>query len=293
MVSLEKERSRLQQEIEAWVREGGPPQAGESGGLPSSGSWAGSYRDELNQWLFSWLETLPTETKKRLANMMEHLVIYLSHFFHKNSQCDQVEQEILMEARMFQPELERFEQLPTLDFYRLQYMERKLSSRYPYYALLEGGLSGTGHPLLLAVDFPALLAINLKMVHYIASAYGYSLRYPNEQILVLKVLHAASLPKPHREAAWKWLIGQRNGGETDLELSVWTDSQALIKEEWLETLVKQWLKALVLYGLKRSSKKNGSLLGMIVGASLNYYWTRDVARFASYFYRYRFLEEIV
>ncbi|MDQ0339763.1 hypothetical protein J2S00_002556 [Caldalkalibacillus uzonensis] len=290
MTDLEQEREQLRVEIEQWLAE----QTYEWDNVLEENAFNKNLlvsQAELNHWLTQWLNTLPAEQKKTVIDIIDHLVIYISNFFHKHSNCEEIERSIVMEARLFESGLSSFEEIPSVDFYRLQYIEQKFRSRYPLYALVEGGLAGSGHPLLLAIDFPALLSINLKMLHYVASTYGYSLKHPYEQMLVLKVLHAATLPRHHKRAAWDWLIEHHVHRGQARELTLFDNGQTLIKEEWLETLVKQWVKAVVLYGLKKTSKKNWSLVGMVFGANMNYQWTKRVGQFASLFYRYRFLEE--
>ncbi|GGK12524.1 hypothetical protein GCM10010965_01860 [Caldalkalibacillus thermarum] len=290
MTRLEQERQQLLKEINLWLDE----QTQEWDSTLEENAFNKNVlvnQAELNHWMAKWLNTLPEEQKKTVVDMIDHLVIYIANFFHKHSNCEEIEKSIVMEARLFEPSLSSFDELPSVDFYRLQYIEQKFRSRYPLYALVEGGLAGTGHPLLLAIDFPALMSINLKMLHYVASAYGYSLKDPYEQIVLLKVLHAATLPGRHKRAAWQWLIDRHIQAGQPRDLSLFGPEQSIIKEEWLETLVKQWVKAIVLYGLKKTTKKNLSLIGMVLGANMNYQWTKRVGQFASHFYRYRFLEE--
>ncbi|WP_304502747.1 EcsC family protein [Caldalkalibacillus mannanilyticus] len=139
----------------------------------------------------------------------------------------------------------------------------------------------------MLADLPALLAINMKMIQSIAGSYGYSLTSPTEQILSLQVLNAASLSKKLHADVMHWLE-ENHLDEAEAFLS--HRQGTIIQPEWLETLAKQWIKSLVLYGMKKTTKHSFSILGIALGANLNYQFTKNVAQFSSQFYRQRYLK---
>ncbi|KAK0338988.1 hypothetical protein LTR94_036389, partial [Friedmanniomyces endolithicus] len=59
----------------------------------------------------------------------------------------------------------------------LQEREARVRARVELYrttASVEGGVAGAGGFLMAAADFPALMAIKVKMLFEIAALYGYS-----------------------------------------------------------------------------------------------------------------------
>nr|WP_272899175.1 EcsC family protein [Caldalkalibacillus salinus] len=235
------------------------------------------------------MQKLPDEYKVMAVEVLDQLVLMLSQFCHKHHRLVETEKKILLEARLYDEEMTQIEELRRLKLSQRQYIEEKMKSRYVLYSLVEGGVAGTGNPVGLALDLPALLTINLKMIQAVANAYGYSLTSPPEQVLALKVLHAGTLSKAYHEDAWEWMVSEYHKGE-EYPLYV-TEHETVIQSEWLETIAKQWIKAMSLYSLKKASKKGVSVVGVLVGATLNAQFSKQVGEFASRFYQYRVEQE--
>lgn len=274
---------QLLSEIEEWLEHF--PQAGDSmftGLLDEK-------REEVQETFNRWLQRLPEEQKHSFLEILDQLIIQLANFLQKGSKSLEVEEKILLEGRLFVPDLHSITDMPRIPFHQLEYIEEKFTSKYRLYSLMQGGATGLGHPLVLAFDLPTLIMINLQLIQYIAGTYGYSLRSPSEQLIALQVLYGASLPRQYTAQAWQWLVSKV---ETDSEESLlFYREQILIQEEWLETLAKHILKSFLLLGLRKTSRKCISLLGILLGANTNYSFTKQVAKFASYFYRYRCLQQ--
>jgi len=245
--------------------------------------------EELNEWFTKWVAKMPGDKKESIIELMDHMFFYLSSFFQQKEQTEELERKILLEARLFDPEIHSIHQMDQLALHQLEYLEEKWKRKYTMYALIEGGIAGIGHPFFLVADLPALLAINMKMIQAIASSYGYSLKSPAEQVILLQVLHAASLHEKMHGSAMEWLE-ENFLDEEDALLAYRQDT--VLQPEWLETLVKQWMKSLVLYGMKKTTKNSFSILGVALGANLNYQFSKRVAQFSSEFYRKRFLHEM-
>ena len=58
-------------------------------------------------------------------------------------------------------------------------------------ASVEGGVAGAGGFLLAAADFPALMAIKLRMLGEIVARYGWAGGSPRERLFVLHIFHLA------------------------------------------------------------------------------------------------------
>lgn len=280
---------RYQQIVENWLNE--IPDERHTRAEKGSTDFTFVKRTEIDQWFSTWLQQLPESQKRTMMEGLDQLLLYLTRFFQRTSRCQTIENNILRQARLFQEQLTTIEDMRHLKFHQLEYMEEQFKQKYAAYALVQGGLAGLGRPIFLLLDFPALLTINLNVVQYIAGVYGHSLKNPGEQILALKVLHAASLPKTYRRPAWEWLMDQYDR-ENDLNLYV-QENGTMIQPEWLETIAKQCVKTMLLYGMNKTTRKNFSLLGIALGANSNYRFTKQVGEFVSHFYRYRHLAEKV
>ncbi|MDQ0168122.1 EcsC family protein [Bacillus horti] len=244
--------------------------------------------EELDKKFSEWMDLLPSEYQKIAVEAIDQVMFALANFCQQKAAVIETEHKIMVEARLFHEQIEAIEDMQKLSIQQLEFMESKIRSRFSKYALAEGGIAGLGHPLGLLLDFPALLTINLKMVQSIASTYGYSLRYPPEQALALKVLHAASLPKMYEEEAWSWLIAELYD-QLDEDFPFYQEDQGtIIQREWLQTLAKQWIKSIGLYGLKKATKQKYSIVGAVLAAGANYQFTTHIGQVASRFYQYRF-----
>ncbi len=68
---------------------------------------------------------------------------------------------------------------------------RKLVQTAAYTAAAEGGATGAGGIFLGLADFPALLAIKIKMLYTIAAHYGYDAHKPEERLFMLRIFQLA------------------------------------------------------------------------------------------------------
>jgi len=86
----------------------------------------------------------------------------------------------------------------------LQEREARVRTRVELYrttASVEGGVAGAGGFLMAAADFPALMAIKVKMLFEIAALYGYSGRDLKERVIILRIFQMAFSSARHRPEA--------------------------------------------------------------------------------------------
>lgn len=88
---------------------------------------------------------------------------------------------------------------------------RALIRTYRNTAGVEGGVAGAGGFVLAAADFPALMAIKVRMLADIVSVYGWGGGTPGERLFLLHVFHLAfASPKRRPEALRaleEWIAG--------------------------------------------------------------------------------------
>jgi hypothetical protein len=87
---------------------------------------------------------------------------------------------------------------------REAYVQR-LIRNYKRTASIEGALTGAGGILLGIADFPALLAIKIKMLFDIATVYGYDVRQYKERLYLLTVFQLAFSSHKYRTAVFNRL----------------------------------------------------------------------------------------
>ncbi len=88
---------------------------------------------------------------------------------------------------------------------------RSLIRTYRNTAGVEGGVAGAGGFVLAAADFPALMAIKVRMLADIVSVYGWGGGSPRERLFLLHVFHlafASAARRPEALASLEgWLAG--------------------------------------------------------------------------------------
>jgi len=83
---------------------------------------------------------------------------------------------------------------------------KQLIDTYKKTASLEGAITGAGGILMGVADFPALLAIKIKMLFDIAATYGYDVRQYKERLFLLTVFQLAFSSHKHRAEVYDRLV---------------------------------------------------------------------------------------
>lgn len=94
---------------------------------------------------------------------------------------------------------------------------RGLIATYRNTAGVEGGVAGAGGFVLAAADFPALMAIKVRMLADIVSVYGWGGGAPAERLFLLHVFHlafASARRRPEALAALEAWIADGGASET-------------------------------------------------------------------------------
>jgi len=87
---------------------------------------------------------------------------------------------------------------------------RKAIDGYRNVATAEGGVAGAGGFLLAAADFPALIAIKIKLLFEIARLYGHDDADWRERLFILEIFQLAFSSAEHRKAVYlPWPRGGR------------------------------------------------------------------------------------
>ncbi|MDO9471519.1 MAG: EcsC family protein [Caulobacter sp.] len=82
---------------------------------------------------------------------------------------------------------------------------RKAIDGYRNVATVEGGVAGAGGFLLAAADFPALIAIKIKLLFEIAALYGHDGQAWRERLYILSIFQLAFSSPDHRRDVYERL----------------------------------------------------------------------------------------
>jgi len=84
---------------------------------------------------------------------------------------------------------------------------RKAIEGYRNVATVEGGVAGAGGFLLAAADFPALIAIKIKLLFEIAALYGHDGQAWRERLYILSIFQLAFSSPDHRREVYEQMTG--------------------------------------------------------------------------------------
>jgi hypothetical protein len=162
----------------------------------------------------------------------------------------------------------------------LQEREARVRTRVELYrttASVEGGVAGAGGFLMAAADFPALMAIKVKMLFEIAALYGYSGRDLKERVIVLRIFQLAFSSARHRPEALAALEAAMRAPQ---------DPDALKTFDWrkFQLEYRDYIDVAKLAQLL-------PLVGAPIGAVVNWRLTQRLAETAMNAYRLRLLAD--
>jgi len=154
---------------------------------------------------------------------------------------------------------------------------KKLIDTYRKTASVEGAVTGAGGILLGIADFPALLAIKMKMLFDIAATYGYDVRQYKERLFLLTVFQLAFSSHKHRAAVYSRLSNWEAYAESlpdDVDRFDWRTFQL----EYRDYIDLAKMAQLI------------PVIGAAVGAVVNYRLVQQLGEAAMNAYRMRMLE---
>lgn len=273
MTLSEFEAERMQQ-IHQWLNE-----------LESRQEAPGDLLQRYDLFLDELFALLPDEMQKRILESLDQCFIYVQVALHQVEHVHDKAEKIIANVKVMNSKIDDLSGMKSLPLEKLQLLAEREINMHQLYSLVQGGLAGSGNPLLLGIDLPAVILINLKAIQSIALSYGYPIHHPVEAILALKVFHSATLPKRFQRKAWDRLFQELR----DQDGYFYEGNNRISDVPWFNTLLLQLMKAVAIHLFRNKETKKGSFFSVAIGAGSNYVLTKQVTDWAHRFYQYRFL----
>ncbi|MFL6556352.1 MAG: EcsC family protein, partial [Bacillus sp. (in: firmicutes)] len=213
---------------------------------------------------------LPERVQRQFFSVIDTWLFHLHSIIQGSQLQMDAKERILSSGRIFQKDIEKIEDLKKLSIEQLQYIAEQQIARHRLYSFAQGGLAGTGGPLLLGTDIPAIAVINLRVVQLIAMTYGVEVNTPFEMMVSLKVFHIATLPPRLQGEGWTSLMEELDGQEAHY---FYEGNEQITDITWLEQPVQQLMKALVITMFRKKVIQGIPLVSMAIGAGANYQLT--------------------
>ncbi|MFC7525004.1 EcsC family protein [Parapedobacter sp. GCM10030251] len=154
---------------------------------------------------------------------------------------------------------------------------KQLIDTYKKAASVEGMITGAGGILMGIADFPALVAIKIKMLFDIGATYGYDIRQYKERLFLLTIFQLAFSSHMHRADVYNRLVNWStyvDGLPDDIDSFDWRTFQL----EYRDYIDLAKMAQLV------------PVVGAAVGAVVNYRLLEQLGSAAMNCYRMRILE---
>lgn len=165
-----------------------------------------------------------------------------------------------------------------LDLEETEIRVTKLIRNYTRTAAIEGGITGAGGILLGIADFPALLAIKLKLLFDIGNLYGFDMKDYRERVYLLYIFELAFSSRQHRRKIFR-------------EIQNWKEKRKKLPENMNEF---DWRNLQQEYRDYIDLAKMAQLIpgiGAAVGLVANYQLLKQLGRTAMNAYRMRLLDD--
>lgn len=231
---------------------------------------------------------LPEKIQRQFFSVIDNWLFHLHGVIQGSQLQMDAKERILSSGRVFKKDLIKIEDLKQLDIDQLQYIAMQQMARHRLYSFAQGSLAGTGGPLLLGTDIPAMAVINLRVIQLIAMSYGFEVNTPHEMMTSLKVFHTATLPPRLQKEGWALLV---NEVDSSRDHYFYEGNDEITDVTWLEQPIQQLLKALVITLFRKKVFQGIPVISMAIGAATNYQLTRIVTEFAHKYYQLRYLKE--
>jgi hypothetical protein len=195
------------------------------------------------------------------------------------------EQDLLAKARAAELEVDDVEDLRDQPLEALDALAGSVAGPNTIMAALSGGGAGLGGALFVAADIPILFTINFRLIQQIGAAYGFPMKGPDFQPLVLSIFNvAASGSRQAKSDALRELsvagaaFAHGSGYRGRPAQGMAREQVGHIPREIAKNLAARKLAQLI------------PIAGAAVGAGVNYWFTDQTAKAATQLFRALYLE---
>ncbi|MCM3759648.1 EcsC family protein [Alkalihalobacillus oceani] len=245
-----------------------------------SSDFAKSY----HKWTELLINQLGEKRKQKWLTKVDDCLFHLQAWSQHSRSHEENRRRIIQYARIFDATVSSIADLQQLSLEQLDYLAEQLMAKQRLLALGQGGLTGMGGIFLLSVDLPAMALIQLRSLQQLAEVYGFDSRKPVEMVYLLKLLYVATLPKSYQKAEWDKLLTEVGEQADDV---FYQGDDSIFQKKWLDQLLAQVAKSFMIAMLRKKTVQGVPLVGMAVGAGLNYRFTQQVIEVGQRFYQIR------
>jgi EcsC protein family len=257
----------VQRELETW-------QHGDASFLVKALNWAMQPMD----WVVE--RVVPADLIDQASSAIEQFLTMLNNASEWTIDTN----DILAEARRRGLEVDDVADLRDQPLETLDGIARSFFSQNALLAAVEGGGTGLGGAVFIAADIPLLFGINLRLIQQIGASYGFLLRGPSYEPLVLSIFNVASSNEPRaKHEAMREISVAAAALANNLEYKgrvtgTFRDQNRHLPREIAKNI------------LGRKIAQAIPIAGAAVGAGINYWFTTETAETTYMLFRALYLE---
>lgn len=237
-----------------------------------------------NNWCGRMLNVLPRRVQIKIEEKFDQMLFHMNSIAQSSSLYEQAKKRILALACLRGDQIQTIADLKKIPVNELYSLAEQVIAAQRFSSFIQGGISGTGQTLLLSVDLPAVLFMQMRAVQTISLAYGYEVNSPYEMMLSLNVFHCSMLPAHAKYHAWKKL---KKEAIHEQERYFYNEAKPFAHLQTGERFLQQIIKLFVI----KTLKKGLPAAGILFGGAVNYHTTKSCIQFAHKFYQFRLLTE--
>ena len=230
-----------------------------------------------SDYINTGLTYLPEMQKQKILRSLDNILFHLHAILFNSTFQRNTAQKLMQQARVHNESIFTLKDMTKLNIDQLQSIADKQMAHYRMLASAQGALASK-HTGFLIGDFLSILIINLRAVQVLASIYGRPAESPNEIMTALKVFCAGCLPKEQRLEAWNELMLEQVQEQQGF---FYNGKEEIVQEKMLYTILTELIKlSLPVFFRGKSSYK-----GTIIGAAVNYHFTKKITEMAHHYYQ--------
>ncbi|EOR23796.1 EcsC family protein [Niallia alba] len=230
-----------------------------------------------SDYINTGLTYLPEMQKQKILRSLDNILFHLHAILLNSTFQRNTAQKLMQQARVHNESIFTLKDMTKLNIDQLQSIADKQMAHYRMLASAQGALASK-HTGFLIGDFLSILIINLRAVQVLASIYGRPAESPNEIMTALKVFCAGCLPKEQRLEAWNELMLEQVQEQQGF---FYNGKEEIVQEKMLYTILTELIKlSLLVFFRGKSSYK-----GTIIGAAVNYHFTKKITEMAHHYYQ--------
>lgn len=192
-----------------------------------------------DKWIDKAFTLLPPTIQAQFFEKMDNWYFQVNSLIRGAQFQNEVSNRIINAARAMNGDIAKVDDMRKMPVDQLTFIAEQQAAKHRLYSLIQGGMSGSGQPILIGSDFLSMLVINLRAVQVTAMSFGYDVKSPAGLLETVKVFNTATMPDRLKMFGWEDLMDDLQKGEEAFYFDV---HERIIDQTWLDEPLKQLLK---------------------------------------------------